>query len=193
MGGEKQSRFVQMRKWGVYLEIVQFRHCPDCAGRSFNLEPGNVYRCGDCGYILHINAASAVCAIIEDSRGRLLLTERKFEPAEKTLDLPGGFVNIGETAEGALRREILEELGLAVARMDYFMSAPNIYVYRDVGYHTLDLAFRVTISDVAPLQPADDVARVVFMNPEDIDLAAIGLSSIREIVRCYVKTRPVNP
>ena len=167
------------------MEIVQYKYSPDCGGRSFNLEPGNVYRCGDCGFVLYINAASAVCAIIEDDRGRILLTERKYEPAEKTLDLPGGFVDIGETAEEALQREIMEELRLEVIRMDYFMSAPNIYNYRDVVYHTLDLAFQVKVHGFKPLQSADDVAGTIFIQPDNIDLRKIGLSSIREIVRHY--------
>lgn len=175
------------------MEIVQYRYCPDCGGRSFNLEPGSVYRCGDCGFVLHINAASAVCAIIEDDRGRILLTERKYEPAESTLDLPGGFVDIGETAEEALQREIMEELGLEVTRMDYFMSAPNIYIYRDVVYHTLDLAFLVKVHDFKSFHSADDVAGTVFFKPDNIDLSKIGLSSIREIVRSYVKPDRVLP
>ncbi len=171
-----------------YMEIVQFKYCPDCAARAFRLERGNVYRCGECGFVLYINAAAAVCAIIEDQQGRILFTERKRPPAAKTLDLPGGFVDLGETAEEALQREILEELGLTVTRLAYFMSAPNIYVYRDVVYHTLDMAFRAEVDDFKPLKPADDVAGIVFIPPGNIDVSQIGLSSIREIVRRYIRT-----
>ncbi len=56
-----------------------------------------------------------VCAVIERD-GRVLLARR---PAHKRpalkWEFPGGKVDAGETAEAALRREIREELGCAIA------------------------------------------------------------------------------
>lgn len=53
-----------------------------------------------------------VCALIEDDAGRLLVARR---PAHKHLgglwEFPGGKVEAGEDAAGALVREIREELG----------------------------------------------------------------------------------
>src|ERR1041385_5414849 len=46
--------------------------------------------------------------------GKVLLIRRKYEPLKGHWSLPGGMVEIGETLEGALRRELLEETGLAV-------------------------------------------------------------------------------
>lgn len=57
-----------------------------------------------------------VCAIIRDEQGRVLLAQR---PAHKHLGLkwefPGGKVELGESPEHALVREIREELGCAIA------------------------------------------------------------------------------
>ncbi len=56
-----------------------------------------------------------VCAVIEDDSGRVLLAQR---PAHKHLGLkwefPGGKVEPGESPEGALCREISEELGCTI-------------------------------------------------------------------------------
>ena len=50
--------------------------------------------------------------IVQD--GRVLLVRRRHEPLAGQWTLPGGAVELGETLAGALRREILEETGLAI-------------------------------------------------------------------------------
>jgi 8-oxo-dGTP diphosphatase len=56
-----------------------------------------------------------VCAVIEDEAGRVLIAQR---PAHKHLGLKwefaGGKVELGETPEAALQREIKEELGCVI-------------------------------------------------------------------------------
>ncbi len=52
--------------------------------------------------------------IIDKDRRRVLLIKRGREPALGRWSLPGGLVDVGETLTEALRREVLEETGLAV-------------------------------------------------------------------------------
>ena len=47
-------------------------------------------------------------------QGRILLVERGREPLKGWWSLPGGAVEVGERLETAIRREVLEETGLAV-------------------------------------------------------------------------------
>lgn len=54
-----------------------------------------------------------VGAVIVDE-GKVLLVKRKHEPLKGQWSLPGGMVEIGETLETALAREMLEETGLRV-------------------------------------------------------------------------------
>jgi 8-oxo-dGTP diphosphatase len=54
-----------------------------------------------------------VGAVIVDE-GRVVLIKRKYEPLKGHWSLPGGMVEIGETLESALSREMLEETGLRV-------------------------------------------------------------------------------
>ena len=67
----------------------------------------------------------------------IVLIERKNEP--KGLALPGGFVEIGETVENALIREMKEETNLKVKIIDILgvYSDPN----RDPRFHTVSIVF----------------------------------------------------
>ena len=56
-----------------------------------------------------MNPSAANVAIIKNSEGEILVTLRKQEPAKGTLDLPGGFTEIGETSEEGVKREVMEE------------------------------------------------------------------------------------
>ena len=54
-----------------------------------------------------------VGAVIVDG-GRVVLVRRRYEPLKGRWSLPGGAVEVGETLEGALAREMVEETGLHV-------------------------------------------------------------------------------
>ena len=46
--------------------------------------------------------------------GKIVLIKRKRPPYQSKFALPGGFVDIGETTEEAVAREVLEETGLSI-------------------------------------------------------------------------------
>jgi 8-oxo-dGTP diphosphatase len=51
---------------------------------------------------------------------KMLLVERLRPPAQNMFAFPGGRVEAGETLEGAARRELLEETGLSVEKVEAF-------------------------------------------------------------------------
>jgi 8-oxo-dGTP pyrophosphatase MutT (NUDIX family) len=161
-----------------------FKFCPHCAA-AFDPQADNSFKCSGCGLHYYVNANAAVCALIEDSEGRLLLTKRARDPMQGLLDLPGGFVDPLESAEEALRREIKEELDIELTEMHYMGSFPNRYVFSGLTYFTLDLAFVCAVKDLSILKPADDVASILFLHPDRIDLHEIAFESIRNIIAAY--------
>ena len=162
---------------------MQWRHCPYCGGTDIGWVNGtHEMRCVACARRFFINAAAAVIALIRDERGQLLFTRRRNEPAAGKLDFPGGFVDLGEKAEDAVRREIREELGLELSETKFLMSMPNRYLFGGIVYFTLDMVFECKCPDLSGISAADDVSGFVFAHPSKIDPEETGLESVRTIV-----------
>jgi 8-oxo-dGTP diphosphatase len=74
-----------------------------------------------------------VAAVIYDPLGRVLIAER---PSGKTLagcwEFPGGKIEAKESGAAALRRELLEELGLEVGAMHELFELKHEYPERHV-------------------------------------------------------------
>ncbi len=159
-----------------------FRYCPKCGNSGFSPDSEKSLKCNSCGFRYFINMNASVAAIIRNEKDEVLFTIRKHDPAAGMLDLPGGFVDLGETAEKAVIREIKEELNLNINKLDFLGTFTNKYLYSDIEYQTLDLVFNCIVDSFTELQVADDVSGYIFMNPAVIDYDEIGLESIKKII-----------
>src|SRR5215216_4573510 len=91
-------------------------------------------------YGKHKNPIPAVDFLIsKDNNSKILLVRRKNDPFKGMLSIPGGFVNEGETAEDAMRREAKEETSLIVEPIAILgvYSDPK----RDPRMHTISVTF----------------------------------------------------
>ena len=166
-----------------------FHFCPGCGGGPLKEYDDDSILCGRCGFHFFFNSSAAAVALIKDDEDRILLTQRLRDPAKGMLDLPGGFVDIGETAEAALHREIMEELNVRVVQSRYLFSYPGTYLYDNVTYFILNLVFRCSIENFETLRPGDDVGNYYWVEADKIELDQIGLESIKYILQHYLKTR----
>jgi NAD+ diphosphatase len=166
-----------------------FKFCPACGSKNFHFRQDQSFFCDDCGFEFYINASAAVAALIEDDRGRLLFAKRAKDPMKGKLDLPGGFVDILETAEDAVKRELKEELNLKADKISFFTSQPNTYLYGEITYFTLDLAFICKVQNFETIAADDDVDGYQFIPLDEIDLDEIGLASIKKIVSLYLASK----
>ena len=163
-----------------------FRYCPKCGLPRFEENNFKSKKCADCGFTYYFNTSAAVAIFIIDPEDRLLVAKRAKDPAKGTLDLPGGFVDLHETGEEAVIREVFEETGLVIDKLNYLFSLPNIYTYSGFDVHTLDLFYRCEIDDLSGLQAADDVEELFFLTKNEIRPEWFGLDSIRRAVEVFL-------
>ncbi|MDR0421432.1 MAG: NUDIX domain-containing protein [Proteiniphilum sp.] len=160
--------------------LHQFQFCPKCGAKQFVEHNEKSKKCTACQFIYYFNPSAAAVAVIENDRGEILVARRAKDPAKGTLDLPGGFVDMYETAEEAICREVKEETGLSIKSSQYLFSIPNIYLYSRFKIHTLDLFFRCKASDYDRLTAQDDVSELFYTAYERLDPDKFGLISIRK-------------
>ena len=165
------------------------KYCPKCGGAEFLYKSDNSFLCENCNFHLYVNASAAVAALIVNEKGELLLAKRAVEPQKGMLDLPGGFVDVMETAEQALCREIKEELNLEVSELSYFMSYPNEYVFGGLSVFTLDLVYICKIKSFKEIDAKDDISEFKFYEHEFIPYQEIGSISMKKIVKSFVKKK----
>ena len=140
--------------------LEKFRYCPVCGSSHFEIQDEKSKRCENCGFEYFLNPSSAVAAFITNEKGELLVLTRKKDPGKGTLDLPGGFCDIAETAEEAIIREVKEETGLDVTRAEYLFSEPNKYLYSGFNIPTLDIFYHCEVADTQQVKAMDSTGAV---------------------------------
>ena len=112
---------------------------------------------------------------------RVLVTVRGIEPEKGRMDLPGGFVEVGEHPRDALAREAREELGVEVEVEERSMLLA-VHTYGADGEYVLAIGFRARIISGEP-SPADDVAEIRWVKEEEIDALDFAWEHDRRIAR----------
>ena len=163
------------------------KYCPKCGSDQFLKNGERSFRCENCSFHFFINSAAAVAALVANEKNELMLVTRGVEPDYGKLDLPGGFIDPGESAENAVRRELWEELGLKIKQLTYMESAPNEYVFSEYSVFTLDMAFKVIPESISNLNPMDDILDYKFYSEDDIDYNLIPAPSIKKFVKDFFK------
>lgn len=100
------------------------RFCGRCGGKAEGAAGGFRRQCTVCGNMMFPRTDPVVIMLIVDTEGdRVLLGRSPHFPAGRYSCL-AGFLEPGETAEDAVRRETLEESGIKVGAVRYHASQP---------------------------------------------------------------------
>jgi len=148
---------------------VEFRFCPVCAAA---LEPlpaehrdAGRPACPAGHYVHYDNPAVTTYAFIGDAEGRFLALRRAHEPCLGQWDLPGGFVNAGETPAESLLREIREETGLEAELLGVIGAYAS--VYGETGRHTVDIGFLARVQQTANMLLSDEKSEAAWFALDD--------------------------
>ena len=164
---------------------MNFKFCPRCSEKLVKRDL-KLFVCQQCGFHFHINPNPANAAILINPKREILLAQRKYPPRKDYWDLPGGFINIKETAEKSVMREIKEELSISLKNLIYFGSYPDRYYYQGINYYTLILVFISQIKNLTFI-PSDDISQALFFSLDKIPYNKIAFRGIKQAIKDYLK------
>ena len=135
-------------------------------------------RCPNCGNMIFPKIAPAV--IIALTNGDKLMLSQYANLNYKRYGLLAGFVEIGETAEEAVAREVMEEVGLKVKNIRYYKSQPwGISGNLSIGYFC-DLDGE----DCVHLD-RNELALAEWYDRKNLSAEDDGISLTREMIRIF--------
>ncbi len=99
---------------------MHFKYCPDCGSLLSSRELGDegaVAWCDNCNKPLFDVFPVAIISLVYNERGEVLLLQQNYISSEFH-NLVSGYIQPGETAESCAVREIFEETGQVVTKLE---------------------------------------------------------------------------
>lgn len=166
-------------------ENLPLNYCPHCGKASLNFVDGKKWHCTSCHFSLYHNVAAAVAVVISSDE-EIMLVRRAKDPGKGLLDLPGGFSDAEETAETTCRRELREELQLDIPeeQFSYLASHPNIYPYKGIIYHTMDLFYQTEMPEESLMElDTTEVSEFVWVPKNAIPYEELAFESQKNVLK----------
>ncbi|NRB69632.1 MAG: NAD(+) diphosphatase [Vibrio sp.] len=175
--------FFLISKAVQYSHMTQtLRFCPTCGGRNRLNHNQIAMQCGDCR-TLHYPRIFP-CIIVAVRNGDQILLAQHPRHRNGMYTVIAGFVEVGETLEQCVAREVKEETGIDVCNIRYFSSQPWAFPsslmmgfladYRGGAlkpdYSELSDAQWFTVPNLPPVAPHGTIARALIEQTiKDID------------------------
>ncbi|HEY5945863.1 MAG TPA: NAD(+) diphosphatase, partial [Kofleriaceae bacterium] len=138
-----------------------------------------VRTCARCGYGAYPRLSPAVIMLVEREGRALLARNARFSlPFFSTL---AGFVEVGETLEQAVAREVAEEAGVAIEDIRYFGSQPWPFT------GSLMIGFTARWASGEIEADATEIADADWFAPDALPPVPPKLSIARELIDDFVR------
>lgn len=146
--------------------------CPAC-GCEHQDPNARPKKCGSCNHEVFTNPTPVVIVLLKTSQGSLVV-RRAIPPQIGFWALPGGYVDDGETAEEAGRRELLEETGIAYSGDFELLAVKSSSTKKQI---MIFLKATLPDLDVSQFKPNSEVSEIQLVK-EEIELAFQSHSEI---------------
>ncbi|MDP1818570.1 MAG: NAD(+) diphosphatase [Acidimicrobiales bacterium] len=167
------GRAVQLVEWQRTT-----RFCGRCGTATEPATGERACRCPTCGLLSFPRLAPAVITLIERDGEALLARGRAFPVP--MYSCVAGFVEPGETLEGAVHREVLEEVGVHLASVRYVASQPWPFP------HSLMIGFEATWESGDIRIDEDEIVDAAWFRPDDLPTIPPGMSIARTLIDAWI-------
>ncbi len=130
------------------------------------------------------------------SDGRALLIRRGSEPLKGEWSIPGGTLELGETLEEGVRRELREETGLEVRVLELIEVFERIFPEQKdkpvrasrPQFHFVIVDYLCEMSGGVP-RPGSDVTDIAFVSEEDLPRYSLTPTATRVLRKAFALAR----
>ena len=178
----KNICFAAMTGWHLFTWYRNNQFCGRCGAKTEHDSKERMMRCPHCGNMIFPRISPAVIIALVDG-DRLILS--KYAGRNYTrFALLAGFIEIGETAEECVAREVMEEVGLKVKNIRYYKSQPwGIAGNLQIGYFCdLDGDDTITLD-------RNELSEAGWYDRHDLPAKDDGISLTREMIRIFGEGR----
>ena len=155
------------------------RFCGRCGGATARSTVERVRTCAGCGHGAFPRLSPAVIALVErDGRALLARNARTKMPFHTVL---AGFVEIGESLEEAVAREIAEEASIAIQDVRYFGSQPWPFT------NSLMVGFTARWKSGDLVAAAEEIVDAGWFAPGELPRLPPRLSIARELIDDFIR------
>ena len=158
------------------------RFCMHCGERLASAVPEGDRKsrlvCIDCGFVHYLNPRPVAGTIPVRSDGKILLGRRDIEPRRGSWVFPGGFMDLGESAEEAAIRETREEVNLEVRNLEL------LGVFTRVGPGVVVVVY--TAEAVGEATVGEETSEIAWFAAHEIPWDEIAFDSTEAALRAWV-------
>jgi NAD+ diphosphatase len=157
------------------------RYCGYCGMETIRTRGMVAKECPCCELLIFPRISPAVIVLVE--RGNKVLLARVKRFTSELYSILAGFVELGETLEEAVRREIGEEVGIRVKNIRYFGSQP--WPFPD----SLMIGFTAEYESGEIRIDETEIADAGWFDPEKLPTIPGKISIARELIDWFVETK----
>ena len=174
----KEICYGVMTGWHLYNWYRANRLCGCCGAPTEHDTKERMLRCPNCGNMIFPRISPAV--IVAVTNGDKLLLSKYAGRAYTRYALLAGYMEIGETLEQTVHREVMEEVGLRVKNLRYYKSQP----WGVDGNILMGFFVDVDGSDAIHIDE-NELSMAAWYSRDALPAHDDGLSLTREMIRVF--------